>query len=148
MLERCVAQADAPADVVGERVFIELLRVGIRESGSFCSVLDAFSDRQIGRALELVHSRPGENWTAEKLASEVAMSRSRFANRFKEVVGVGPMTYLADWRLQKALALLDESRCTIQQVAHQTGYQSAAAFTRAFASHFGLPPTEYRRDLG
>lgn len=139
------AGSGAAVTRLSEIVFIELLRVGIRDSGSFCSVLDAFSDRQIGRALELVHSRPGENWTVEKLASEVAMSRSRFAERFSELIGAGPMAYLADWRLQKALAKLETSRESVQKIAGDIGYKSPAAFTRAFAQKFGHTPLEYRK---
>lgn len=130
---------------LSEIVFIELLRVGINQSGELRAVIDGFKDRQIGRALELIHARPAESWTVEKLAVAVGMSRSRFAERFSELVGTGPMAYLSDWRLQKALSLLDTSRVTIQQVAIQTGYQSPAAFSRAFSGKFGVPPTEYRR---
>jgi len=130
---------------LSEIVFIELLRVGISQSDDLRSVIDAFRDQQVGRALELIHSRPAEHWTVEKLAGAVGMSRSRFAERFSEMVGTGPMAYLSDWRLQKALCLLDTSRFSVQQVAIQTGYQSPAAFTRAFSGKFGLPPTEYRR---
>ncbi|MGB3148547.1 MAG: DUF4142 domain-containing protein, partial [Paracoccaceae bacterium] len=86
-----------------------------------------------------------KGWTVESLASEVAMSRSRFAERFSQLVGVGPMTYLSDWRLQKALALLERSQSTVQEIAGKAGYASPAAFTRAFAGKFGLAPSEYRR---
>ena len=75
------------------------------------------------------------------------MSRSRFADRFSALMTFGPMAYLSDWRLQKALSLLDATRISVQQVALQTGYRSPAAFTRAFAGKFGMPPTEYRRGL-
>ena len=130
---------------LSEIVFIELLRVGISQSDELRSIIEAFRDQQIGHALELIHARPSEHWTVEKLAGAVGMSRSRFAERFSELVGTGPMAYLSDWRLQKALCLLDTSRFSVQQVAIQTGYQSPAAFTRAFSGKFGLPPTEYRR---
>jgi transcriptional regulator GlxA family with amidase domain len=92
-----------------------------------------------------MHAEPARPWTVDGLAAEVGMSRSRFAARFSELMEVGPMAYLADWRLQKALSLLDDPQASVQQVAGQTGYQSPAAFTRAFAARFGLPPTEYRR---
>ena len=139
----------APASVtrLSEIVFIELLRVGIAQSPGLKSVLEAFRDRQIGRALELIHAEPGNAWTVESLATEVGMSRSRFAERFSDLMGQGPMAYLSDWRLQKALALLDRSRQSVQKIAVQTGYRSPAAFTRAFAGKFGLPPTEYRRNI-
>ena len=132
---------------LSEIVFIELLRVGIDQSSELKSVLEAFRDGQIGRALDCIHTTPAKAWTVESLATEVGMSRSRFAERFRSLVGMSPMAYLAEWRLQKALALLDDSRCSVQQVAVRTGYQSPAAFTRAFAGKFGLPPTEYRRNL-
>lgn len=137
----------SPAAVtrLSEIVFIELLRVGVAQSAPLKAVLEAFRDRQVGRALQLIHARPAEPWTVESLAREIGMSRSRFAERFSELMGMGPMAYLSDWRLQKALALLEGTRASVQQVASQTGYQSPAAFTRAFAGKFGVPPTEYRR---
>ncbi len=132
---------------LSEVVFIELLRVGIGQVDGLRTILDAFRDRQIGRALELIHGAPGDAWTVDRLAHAVGMSRSRFAERFSDLLGTGPMAYLADWRLQKSLALLDETRASIQQVARQAGYRSPAAFTRAFAGKFGVAPTEYRRSI-
>jgi AraC family transcriptional regulator, activator of mtrCDE len=130
---------------LSEIVFIELLRVGIGQSAGLRSVLEAFQDQQIGGALQLIHAEPERSWTVESLAASVGMSRSRFAERFSDLMGAGPMSYLTDWRLQKALSLLDDARCSVQQVASRTGYQSPAAFTRAFTGKFGLAPTEYRR---
>lgn len=132
---------------LSEIVFIELLRVGIGQSDTLQAIIQAFADPQVGRALTLIHTRPDTAWTVASLAAEIGMSRSRFAERFSDLLGSGPMAYLADWRLQKALALLDESRCTVQQVASRTGYQSPAAFTRAFTSRFGMPPRQYRQAL-
>lgn len=131
---------------MSEIVFIELLRAGIGRSPALIGVMDAFRDAQIGRALELIHDRPGEAWSVARLASQVGMSRSRFADRFSELLGLGPMSYLADWRLQKALPLLDDARSSVQQVAIEVGYRSPAAFTRAFAGKFGLSPREYRQN--
>ncbi len=130
---------------LSEVVFIELLRAGIGVDGELRSVLEAFRDRQIGRALQLMHAEPARSWTVESLAAAVGMSRSRFAERFSELMETGPMAYLADWRLQKALSMLDDPRASVQQIAGQAGYRSPAAFTRAFAARFGLPPTEYRK---
>ncbi len=109
------------------------------------SVLEGFRDRQIGGALELMHRRPEQPWTVETLAGEVGMSRSRFAERFRDLLGVGPMSYLANWRLQRALALLDDTRASVQEVARRTGYRSPAAFSRAFVGKFGVAPSDYRR---
>lgn len=97
--------------------------------------------------MKLIHASPEQSWTALTLAKEIGMSRSRFAEQFNKLIGTGPMTYLSDWRLQKALALLGGSHCSIQQVAIKTGYQSPAAFTRAFTRKLGQTPSEYRQNL-
>jgi AraC-like DNA-binding protein len=130
---------------LSEIVFIELLRVGVSQSPQLASVLEAFQDKQIGRALQVIHGAPAETWTVERLASEVGMSRSRFAERFRQLMGTGPMAYLSDWRLQKALSLLEGSQCSMQEVASRSGYQSSAAFSRAFSGKFGVAPSAYRR---
>lgn len=132
---------------LSEIVFIELLRSAIDKSPRIKSSLQAFSDPQIGRSLQLMHRCPERSWTVESLASEVAMSRSRFSERFRELLDTSPMSYLAEWRLQKALALLDDTRISVQQVASQIGYQSPAAFSRAFCGKFGVAPKEYRRSV-
>lgn len=133
---------------LSEIVFIEVLRVGVEQCAALQRIVEAFRDRQVGRALQLIHEQPGETWTVDRLAGAVGMSRSRFAERFSALVGQGPMAYLADWRLQKALALLDRTpSCSVQQVASQTGYKSPAAFSRAFAGKFGVAPSAYRRRI-
>lgn len=132
---------------LSEMVFMELLRNGIRSGHELESVLDAFRDRHIGYALQLMHRTPEEPWTVDRLARRAGMSRSRFAQRFSDLMGMGPMAYLSDWRLQKALTLLHDPRASVQQVASQIGYDSPAAFTRAFSNRFGVAPTRYRREL-
>ena len=132
---------------LSEIVFIELLRTGVTTNAKFSSVLQAFTDGQIGRALLSIHEKPAAPWTVASLAAEVGMSRSRFSERFSELVGTSPMAYLSDWRLQKALALLDTSRYSVQQVSGQIGYLSPAAFTRAFSGKFGISPSHYRKGL-
>ncbi len=130
---------------ISEVMFIELLKVQIENNTQLESILSAFNDAQISRSLILMHSNPEHKWSVESLASEIGMSRSRFANRFQSLMGVGPMSYLSDWRLQKALRLLDDSKNTIQQISSASGYKSPAAFTRAFADKFGVAPTQYRK---
>jgi len=132
---------------LSEIVFFELLRLGLTDNGSDSSVWNAFQDKNISQAINLIHEQPSAPWSVERLANEVGMSRSRFAEKFKELTGTAPMAYLADWRFQKALAMLGDTQSSVQQIAIQTGYQSAAAFTRAFAGKFGYPPTEYRQQL-
>lgn len=130
---------------LSEIVFIELIRSNLAEQEALSSILQAFKDPKISLSLKLIHSDHSQPWTVESLASRVAMSRSRFANRFSELLGTGPMAYLADWRLQKALALLDSSQMSVQQIADQSGYHSPSAFTRAFSGKFGASPRDYRR---
>ena len=130
---------------MSEIVFIELLRSGLSKGGGLDTLLQAFRDDQIGKALELMHSTPNENWSVAQLAKEVGMSRSRFSDRFSTMIGLGPMAYLADWRMQKSLPLLEDAKRSVQEVAQLIGYKSAAAFTRAFSEKFGRSPSDYRR---
>lgn len=128
-----------------EASFIELVRSSAARGGDLAGIMAAFEDRQIARALKCVHEHANMPWSVETLAQEAGMSRSRFAERFRDLLGMSPMAYLSEWRLQKALAMLDDTRASVQQIAVEAGYQSPAAFTRAFAGRFGRPPSEYRR---
>jgi len=137
--------SEATISRLSEMILIELLRASTLERSSKPSFVRALSDGSIGKALQLIHNNPSDPWTVQSLATEVGMSRSRFAARFSEYIGFSPMAYLSDWRMQKALSLLDERRSTVQQIASLTGYRSSAAFTRAFSNKFGYSPTEYRQ---
>lgn len=132
---------------MSEVIFIETIRCCANQSPELARLMEAFTDPKISRAIVAMHKAANERWTVESLASEAAMSRSRFANRFQELVGCGPLGYLAEWRLQRARSLLSGSSISIQEIAGQVGYQSAAAFTRAFANMFGESPTEFRRSF-
>lgn len=137
----------SPASItrLSETIFIELLRIGVEQSPDLKNIIDAIRDPQIGQAMVLMHAQADNHWTVDSLAREVGMSRSRFAERFADLLNVGPMTYLSDWRLQRALALLEQPNTSVQEIANKTGYQSPAAFSRAFAGKFGLAPRDYRR---
>lgn len=136
--------ADAAITRLSEIVFMELIRSGIARNRKLCDLVTAMREPKIARALQLIHWRPEYPWTLDKLACETAMSRSRFADKFKAVMGVTPMTYLADWRLQTSLKLLADPSRSIQQVAEKSGYHSNSGFTRAFHEKFGIAPTAYR----
>jgi AraC-like DNA-binding protein len=110
--------------------------------------LAGLRDPQIGRALAALHSRPSEAWTAENLALEMGMSRSAFAERFTSLVGQPPMHYLTLWRMQVAAQHLREGHGSVAQIAFQVGYESEAAFSRAFKRQFGTSPGIWRRRLG
>ncbi|WP_210418796.1 AraC family transcriptional regulator [Aliikangiella coralliicola] len=139
--------SDAVVTRLSESVFIELLKIGIEQSERLKQILAGFNDQHISNALELIHAHPEHGWTVQSLAKKIGMSRSRFADRFNQLIGIAPMTYLGDWRIQKALSLLNDSHCSVQQVASKTGYQSPAAFTRAFTGKMGITPTKYRQNF-
>ncbi|MGB3335751.1 MAG: AraC family transcriptional regulator [Devosia sp.] len=107
--------------------------------------LAALRDRQVGRTLALMHRQPERDWSVGDLASEAGMSRSAFSARFTELVGQPAAQYLAQWRLHLARAQLLESRESVGSVARRAGYQSEAAFGRAFKQFFGVPPGAVRK---
>jgi AraC-like DNA-binding protein len=107
--------------------------------------LSGLRDRHIGMTLSLMHGRPADRWTLDTLAREVGLSRSAFAERFAAVMGVPPMQYLANWRLQIAAQHLESRSMSIAQAAAEVGYESEAAFNRAFKKQVGMPPGLWRR---
>jgi AraC-like DNA-binding protein len=109
--------------------------------------LGALRDQQIGRALTLIHHDPARPWTVASLAHEVAMSRSAFAARFTELVGEPPMHYLARWRMSVALNWLKTDGAALGELALRLGYQSEAAFSRAFKRFIGVSPGAVRRSV-
>ncbi|AZE10960.1 Transcriptional regulator, AraC family [Pseudomonas chlororaphis subsp. aureofaciens] len=104
----------------------------------------ALRDPLVGQALALLHAEPGAAWNVERLAGLVNQSRSNLAQRFTHLVGQSPMRYLMHWRMQLAGQRLQTSSLRISQIAEQLGYESEAAFSRAFRREFGVAPSEYR----
>jgi len=110
--------------------------------------LRALRDKQIGRAIALIHRDPARDWTLPSLASAVGMSRSAFAARFTELVGEPAMQYLLRWKMHAALRWLRESDTPLSQLASRLGYESEAAFSRAFKRLMGVSPGAARRAVG
>jgi AraC-like DNA-binding protein len=102
--------------------------------------LGALRDQQIGRAIALIHRDPIRGWTLATLASHIGMSRSAFAARFTALVGEPAMHYLARWKMNLALSWLRENDTPIIELANRLGYESEAAFSRAFKRFIGVPP--------
>jgi AraC-like DNA-binding protein len=107
--------------------------------------LAAVRDRYVGRALAALHEQPAYPWTVDKLARIVGLSRSALGERFSTLIGAPPMHYLTRWRTSLAASRLRESNVSIIRVATEVGYESEAAFNRAFKREFGLPPAAWRK---
>ena len=109
--------------------------------------LAGLRDRYVARALSLLHEQPAHPWTVEGLAKKVGLSRSALGQRFNALIGAPPMQYLTRWRTSLAARQLRESDAPIIRVATDVGYESEAAFNRAFKREFGLPPAAWRKSL-
>jgi AraC-like DNA-binding protein len=107
--------------------------------------LAGLRDRFVGRALTALHRDPAQAWTLESLAREVGLSRSALAERFTQFVGQPPMQYLTNWRMQLAASLLLSGKDGVAEIAGCVGYESEAAFSRAFKKVVGTPPSQWRR---
>ncbi len=106
--------------------------------------LAALRDKHVGRALAAIHREPAKDWSVALLAKEVGMSRSGFSARFTNLVGDSAMRYLTQWRMQLARGQLQETSDSLSVIAGRLGYQSEAAFCRAFKRVFGVPPGSVR----
>jgi AraC family transcriptional regulator, alkane utilization regulator len=128
-----------------ELMFVEILREYMhRLPAHQGGWLAGLNDAHVGKALRLLHANPTRNWTVGELARESAISRSALAERFTELVGDAPIRYLANWRMQLAKQMLREG-AHVQEVATRVGYESEAAFNRAFKRATGSPPAAWRR---
>lgn len=131
---------------LSELLFIEAVRRYVAAAPKELSGwLAGMRDPAVGKALALIHSRLNYPWTAEELASEVALSRSAFNDRFAALIGMPPKRYLLQWRLKVAQEKLRAGALSIGQVAHEVGYEAEEAFNRAFKREFGLPPSAWRK---
>ncbi len=108
--------------------------------------LGGLRDRFVGRALVLLHGRPAEDWTIDRLADEIGLSRSALHERFVQFTGQPPMQYLTSWRMQLAGGLLRQTGAEVTAIALEVGYESVAAFSRAFKRATGMAPTSWRRE--
>jgi AraC-like DNA-binding protein len=126
-------------------MFIEVVRRHLealppQQAGWLAGLGDPF----VGRALSLMHGAPARNWTIEELAKNVGLSRSVLAEGFTDLVGMPPMHYLAKWRMQIASELLSGGNANVATIAAEIGYESEAAFSRAFKKMVGVPPSACR----
>jgi AraC-like DNA-binding protein len=131
---------------LSELLFVEMVRryldtLPAGQIGWFAGL----RDEGVGRALQKLHERPAFAWSLEQLARETALSRSVLAERFTQLVGVPPMQYLTQWRIQLAANLLRTGTAGIAEIAERVGYGSEGALSRAFKRWVGMAPAPYRR---
>lgn len=131
---------------LSEVMVVETLRQFVAQlSPEHTGWLSGLRDRAVGRTLALMHQQPAHPWTVDTLAREVAVSRSVLAERFTHFVGQSPMQYLGRWRMALATNYLKRSSLSLARIAEQVGYETDAAFSRAFRREFGQPPATWRR---
>ena len=130
---------------LSEILFIQVIRAYSERADGGIGYLAALSDPSLQRALKVLHNEPDRKWSLEELAREAGLSRSSFASRFKELVGVPAMEYLNWWRMSLAMKELKAGKKTIVEIGEEVGYSSESSFSTAFKRHFGKPPSAYRR---
>jgi AraC-like DNA-binding protein len=140
------AGSDVMLAKLSEALFVDTLRryvVGLSDNTT--GWLAGARDPIVGKSLALLHSRPSHPWTIAGLASEVGLSRSALVERFTRYLSVPPMAYVKSWRLRLAAQALTSTPKGVADIAADVGYESEAAFNRAFRRAFGVPPARYRR---
>lgn len=139
--------SDAMLAKLSEALFVDTLRRyvgGLPEHQT--GWLAGARDPLVGKSLGLLHSRVAHPWTIADLADQVGISRSALVERFTKYLSEPPMTYLTRWRLQLAARSLTSTPRGVADIAAEVGYESEAAFSRAFKREFGQPPSQYRAD--
>jgi AraC-like DNA-binding protein len=137
---------DAVLERLSEMMFVDAARRYLENlPEDSVGWLAGLRERHVGRALGLMHDRPAHPWSIDDLAREVGLSRSALHERFVRYVGQAPMQYLASWRIQLGARLLRESSRIVADIALEVGYDSEAAFARAFKRMVGMPPAAWRR---
>jgi AraC-like DNA-binding protein len=138
--------SEALLERMSEMMFVDAIRRHVDSlPESSTGWLAGLRDRFVGKALALLHENPARAWSVDDLCDMVGLSRSALHDRFVGMVGQPPMQYLAQWRMQLAARMLRENQSTILSIAMLVGYESEAAFGRAFKRLVGLPPAEWRR---
>lgn len=141
------AAESGPSIRLSELLFIELLRqYAASPAEKPVGWLTGVGDPAVARALSAIHDEPARAWTVEDLARIAAISRSAFAARFRERIGLAPMRFVAAWRMQLAAADLRESDAPIAEIGSRYGYASEAAFSPGFKKISGMSPDAWRRD--
>jgi AraC-like DNA-binding protein len=138
--------SDAMLTKLSEVLFAETLRRYLQKlPEGQTGWLAGAKDPEVGKALTLLHQRHANPWTVASLAQETGLSRTVLSERFRHFLGEPPMTYLTRWRLRLGARALAATSHSVAQIALENGYESEAAFNRAFKRQYGLPPARYRK---
>lgn len=141
-----VPGSNAAAEHLAQLLFVEMIRSWLRSTDApIAGWLRALSDRRIGEAIRLIHSRPDRQWLVQELAKDVGMSRSNFALRFKQIVGLSPLDYLGRWRIRLAAKALRSTADTLSTISLSLGYKAESTFSYAFKRTVGVSPMKYRQ---
>jgi AraC-like DNA-binding protein len=145
------AESNAGSSLVvgklSEVLFVEALRSYINSlPAGQTGWLAGLRDPNLAKSLALLHRDPSKPWSVDKLAKEVGLSRTRLAERFRHFLGVSPIAYLTDWRMRIAAEALEKTDKSVVEVAIEAGYNSEAAFNRAFKRTYNSPPAQFRHN--
>lgn len=135
------------ADRLGEVLFVGLLRRWVDLALPRTGLLACMHDARLSRALQHMHDNPGANLDVRELASIAGMSRTAFAVRFREILGVPPNAYLTEWRLFVAHNLLADTELPLEEIVDRVGYDSPSGFSRAFKRRYGISPGMHRHNV-
>ena len=138
--DRCGRQH--AVDLLMDYLTVRMYRFLIQENLIPTSAIAGMADSKISKAIEAMHSQPGQSWNLDQLAQEAGMSRARFANHFKEKVGLAPITYLTELRINLAMQQIQQGK-PIKNLHRELGYTSASSFTRVFQQKNGVSPKEW-----
>ncbi len=144
-MERTQINNASIIDRLTEVLFLQLLERQVIEEKELTGFFAALRNPRVHRALELIHANPQHPWSLDSLAERVNMSRATLNRQFKKTVGVPPMAYILNWRIIKAKHFLEHSSKSIDQISELVGFSTARTLTKSFLRHYGLTPSQLRR---
>ncbi|MDK8626444.1 AraC family transcriptional regulator [Corynebacterium appendicis] len=138
--------AEAVAVRLADIIVVQIIRAWFYEETAFApGLLAGLADPSMSKVLHALHDEPSKPWTIAEMARMCAMSRTSFTDKFRQVVGVAPATYLTNWRMELAKTRLMETEEPISRVGSSVSYSSESAFSKAFARHVGTSPSAFRQ---
>ncbi|MBS2036952.1 AraC family transcriptional regulator [bacterium] len=146
-VERREAGYESVLDKLFDLLFLEILAHWLQDEGDHLGVTQALGDPYLGPCLERIHQRPEADWTVAEMARQAGLSRTAFAERFHRRVGVTPISYVTEWRLWRALHLIESGEHGLESVARETGFSDESSLSRAFRRRFGRSVREFRKGL-